>query len=254
MGTPHTLSVNPVDPALAEAIAGMVSIETLNGRWRVGLPVMCCTGSCVDVTVFPEGGSTYLVTDDGAAFHEISSGFFSERSFVRVAKDRAERAGARFDGHSMLFMRVSADQLRGAILAMGSLVKDVVDSTIEHSIKTRSMSGLDAMHARLEQAFPAAKIEIAAKVSGDSTAVHTFDALVEVDSGLVLFEYFTKGGNSINAAYTKMSDVARLDDAPRVVGVTRHLKDIGPRLMLLSSVAKVIEVDSSLVAYERLAA
>lgn len=255
MGTSHLLSVNhPIDPVLAAAVRDMVSIDMLNGRWRVGLPVVCCTGSRVDVTVFPEGGSTYLVTDDGVAFNEIASGFFSERSFARVARDRSERAGAAFDGHSLLFIRVSADQLRGALMAMANLVKEVVDLTIEHSLRVRQETALEAMQDRLEAAFPKSEIEIDAKIFGESTALHTFDALVKTGGGLLLFEYFSKDGNSVNAAYTKMSDVARRKDAPKVVGVTRHLKEIGPKLTLLASVAKVIEVSSSVSAYERLAA
>lgn len=65
---------------------------------------------------------------------------------------------------------------------------------------------------------------------------------------------FTGDPNSIAAAFTKLSDIYRRDDAPRLVGVTRNPDRIGPKLKLVSSVANVIRLDAEPNSFRKLAA
>lgn len=260
MATAQFLSLNASAPAAVtaavdDAVRRLFSVDVLNGRWRISLPVVCCTGIRVDVTVWPEGGGdSFLVTDDGLASKEIENGFFSERSFQRIAKERCTRYGALFDGQTMLFMRVGSEQLHGAIIAMANLTKEVVDETVEHSLRVKHESGLEKLVSRLGSAFPTAQIDINAKIVGQSTAEHEFDALVRTDRGLLAFDLFSKDGNSVNAAYTKLSDIARLDHGPKPIGITKSTAAIGPKLTLITSVADVLEIDAPVKLYGSLAA
>ncbi len=240
-----------VDAALRE----MLTSDPMNGRWRIGMPVVACTGSSVDVSVFPEGdGSSFLVSDDGFAYGEVVASGASHRSFARVARDRCDRYGATFDGENMLFIKVAAEKLRGAIVAMANLVKEVTDQTIENANRAKYELALDTMQKRIEEAFPKSRIEIGAEVHGFSTALYKFDALVETAGKVLVFDYFTKDGNSLNSAYVKFSDIGHLERGPRPVGVTRSLVALGPRLTLISRAADVIEVADPATTYERLAA
>lgn len=230
--------------ALDDAVRSMVSSTFVQGRYRIDMPLVMPSGSVTTVTVWPEGGAdTFMVTDDGAALFEIVSGAFNETIFARVAKERCKNYGATFDGGSMFYLRVSADRLRGAIIAMANLMKEVVDETISRSITQKAKTIDLELWDKLDRTFLDYKVERNVRVQGDSTADHEFRALVTTEKGLVLFDTFTAQSNSINSVYLKMADVGRSDSPPKSIAVTRRLSDIGPKLNLITSVTEVVEID-----------
>ena len=230
-------------PALDEAVRSLVSLSYLHGRFRITMPVVLPSGSAATVTVWPEGrGETFMVTDDGACLFEITSGAFSEGIFSRVAKERCGHYGALFDGSTMLYLRVSAGRLRGAIVAMANLMKDVVAETIHRSVN-QSAGQIDLeLWDKLQETFAGSKIEHRAQLAGESTASHQFTALVTTERGLVAFDTFSAQGNSINAVYVKMADIGRIDCPPKGIAVTKRMSDIGAKLNLITSVAQVVEI------------
>ncbi|AXQ93179.1 hypothetical protein D0Z66_04745 [Cereibacter sphaeroides] len=208
----------------------------------------------IDVSVWPEPGDTFMVSDDGAAHFEVTSGAFSERAFQAVARAQCANYGALFDGGTMLFMRVAAHQLRGAIISMATLIKEVVDETVARSIKAKAESSLERLYERLDMAFDASKVAHDAEVIGASTAGYRVDALVRAETGDVVFDLFTKDPNSVSSTFTKLSDIYRLDDGPKLVAVTRDPDAVGPKLQLISSVAPVIRLDSAVEVFRKQAA
>lgn len=230
-------------PALDEAVRSMVSSTYVQGRFRVEMPVVMAGGSAATVTVWPEGnGETFMVSDDGGSLFEVMSGAFNEAIFRRVATEWCERYGATFDGGSMIYLRVSAGRLRGAIIAMANLMKEVVDVTIERSIDQKARQIDLELWGKLDQAFGSGTIERRAHLSGESTAVHVFSAAVQTEKGLVVFDSFSAQVHSVNSVYVKMADIGRGEMPPKGIAVTKRLSDIGPKLNLITSVAQVIEI------------
>lgn len=241
-------------PALEEAVKTMVSGTFVQGRFQIEMPLVMPSGSVATVTVWPEGaGETFMVTDDGAALFEVVSGAFSETLFARVAKDRCARYGATFDGGAMFYLRVSPDRLRGAIIAMANLMKEVVDETVHRSITQKAKQIDFELWDKLERAFSGFKLERRAHLSGESTAIHKFSALLETEKGLIAFDTFSPQGSSINSVYVKMSDIGRSENPPKGIAVTKRMKDIGPKLNLITSVAQVVEVDIQTQELKKLA-
>jgi hypothetical protein len=240
--------------ALETAIRSLVSMSFAHGRFRVDMPVILPSGSAATVTVWPEGGGeTFMVTDDGAALFEVTSGAFSEPIFGRVARDRCARYGAQFDGGTMLYLRVNADQLRGAIVTMANLMKEVVDETINRSLH-HNMRPIDLeLWDKLERAFAGCRVERRVQLLGESTASHEFSAVVTTNKGLIAFDTFSAQGNSINSVFVKMADIGRGDAPPKGFAVTKRVADIGPKLNLINSVAQVIEVGIETETLHRLA-
>lgn len=241
-------------PALDDAVRSMVTSSLVLGRYRIDMPLLMPSGSMTTVTVWPEGqGETFMVTDDGAALFEIESGAFAERIFQRVAKERCPKYGAVFDNAAMFFLRVTPDHLRGAIIAMANLMKEVVDETIQRSVAQKAKQIDEELWDKLNRTFSGFEMERRAHVLGESTAEHEFTALLKTERGLIVFDTFSAQGNSINSVYVKMSDIRRTDDAPRGVAVTRRTSDIGPKLNLITSVSQVVELGIETDALRRLA-
>lgn len=243
------------DRAIDDLVRELCAAETLNGRYLVQMPVLTAFGSMVSVSIWPEGGGeTFRVTDDGLAYHEITTAAGNERIFFGVAKARCARYGASFDGCSMLFMRVDKQRLKGAVVAMASLTREVIDETLKKSFEAKVDGAHEAFVRRVAEAFPQSKRTEHAHVIGQSTTDYVIDVLVETERTALAFDYFLKSGNSVNSAYVALSDIARLEDGPVPVGVTPSLRDVGPKLTLISSVAQVIEADAGVETYTRLAA
>lgn len=241
-------------PALDGAVRSLVSSTVVQGRFVIEMPVVMPSGSVATVTVWPEGsGETFMVTDDGAALFEVVSGAFSESLFARVAKERCERYGATFDGGAMFYLRVSSGRLRGAIIAMANLMKEVVDETIRRSINQKARQIDLELWDKLERAFAGYHVERRAHLAGESTAMHEFSALLKTEKGLVAFDTFSSQGNSINSVYVKMADIGRSEPAPKGIAVTKRMADIGPKLNLITSVAQVVEIDIQAQDLQRLA-
>lgn len=231
-------------PALDEAVRTMVTTSFVQGRFRVEMPVVLPSGSAATVTVWPEGvGDTFMVTDDGSALFEVESGAFSSTVFTSLASKLSERYGASFDGTSMFYLRVSPERLRGAIITMANLMKEVVDETIHRSITQRANPIEHELWDKLERVFGGYEIKKRAHLFGESTAEHQFSAVLKAENGLVAFDTFTAKGGSINSVYVKMADIGRCETPPRGIAVTKNRADIGPKLNLITSVAQVVELD-----------
>ena len=241
--------------ALQDVLRELSSLEIRNGRYLIQMPVATAYGCLVSVSVWPEGnGETFLISDDGGAYEAAATACASERTFATVAATKCRHYGAQFDGHSMLFIRVDASKLKGAIVAMASLVKEVVDETISRAFSTKVDTARERFVKRVAEAFPNFDRTESATIIGNSTAEYEFDVVVKAEHKVLAFDYFSKSGNSINSAYAKLSDVARIGGSVKPVGVTPNLDGIGPKLTLLTSVAQIIEANAATSAYQQLAA
>lgn len=242
------------EAAVNEIVARLVSVDAVNGRYRVSLPISMPSGSLVDVSVYPEPGGTFLVSDAGLAYFEASTCGASRRSFSAVAKPEAQKVGAVFDGEAMLVMRVTVAQLRGAIIMIGNLAAHVATETVERHARARAETAREALFDRVERAFDGRGIAHDVELLGESTAAYHFDVMVETNGHRAVFDTFTRDPISIAATYTKLSDVHRTDEPPTLVAVTPNPDAVGPKLTLISSVAKVIRLDASPITFKKAAA
>ncbi|MDW3119385.1 MAG: hypothetical protein R8G60_17595 [Roseovarius pacificus] len=256
MATKDHIFINNAEPdgSINDVVRTLCSSSFDNGRHRITLPTATAFGSLVNVSVYHEGGETFMVTDDGAAYHEITTAAANERTFSSVAKVHCARYGASFDGCSMIFMRVSGSRLRGALIAMGSLIKEVVDETIEKSFAAKVDHARERFVSHVASAFRDYERKEHAHIPGYSNTDHEIDFLVKLNGKSLAFDYFSGHGAAINSAYVKLSDIGRLEEGPAPIGVTPNPSKLGPKLTLISSVARVIAVDSDDKTYRRLAA
>ncbi len=241
------------DNTVEEAVRSLFSVDHIAGRHIIQMPVSTSSGSLISVTVWHDG-ELFMVTDDGMALHETLSAGANEQAFSRIAAERSRNFGAIFDGGTMLYIRVSKARLKGAIIAMANLVREVIDETIEHSFRGAIDRRRERFIKTATEFYQDFRVREHAKLIGFSTATHEFDLMVERDGCPLVFDYFSKAGNAVNSAYLKLSDMARLENGVKPVGVTPNPDAIGPKLTLITSVADVIHADADRSVYARLAA
>lgn len=244
----------PMAEAVAHSVRDLIGLDVLNGRYRVCVPLLMPSGSLLDVSIFPEPGGTFMVSDSGAAWDEADNFGISHRAFARIAGAKAAETGAIFDGLALLMLRTSPDHLRMAIIEVANLARDVAIEAAESALRSRSASEHDLFAEAVKAAFPNAPVAFEVEFSGQSTATHRFDAMVDLGGRRALFDLFSKDPASVASTYLKLSDVYRADDAPGLVGVTRDPQAVGPKLELIASVARVVSLDAGPPVFVRAAA
>lgn len=229
------LSVRDIADDIARAL---VSVSMRDGAARLSTPLIFPGGAFVGVEIARHRGG-YLVSDMGGAMREAEL-IGADRQFVRIAQDIARKYGVRFD-HNMLFdVEVPQDEVMFAVIAVANAAKSSVEATAMQAASREPINLEAMMFARLERIFPKGQVRREAVIRGSSDDWR-FDAAVETDHGLTLFEFISPHANAVSSAVTKFLDIRDLGrSAPGRVAVL-HKKSTTPHIAVLARTAKVIE-------------
>jgi len=233
-------SLSEVAGAVAQAL---IRVSTNNETARLSLPFIYPGGSMVGIEI-SRLRDDFLVTDAGGARREAEL-LGGEKSFYRIASEVAQRFFVRFD-HNMFFdLNVDEPQLVSAVVAVANAARTAVENTAMHLASVEHADFREYLWDRLEMSYgPNAKIERRTFRFKGSAEQWDFDAGVQSDRQISLFEIVTPNANSVNSAVTKFLDVRDLGTlAPRRVAVLTKI-DKTPRLAVLGRTARVISIDA----------
>lgn len=220
----------------------LIRISSQDDLARLSLPLLYPGGSMVTVemTQMRDG---FLVTDAGTARREAGL-MGGEKTFVRLAADIAERFGVRFDRNMIFEMEVSIDELVVVVAAVANAAKTAVENTAMHLAAVEHADARTLLWDRLGSVYGADKIQRKAKIRGKSVRWE-FDAAIERDGRVSVFEVVGPNANAVNSAVTKFLDVSdKGDDAPIGIAVlTRQAAT--PHLPVLARTARIIPMDAS---------
>lgn len=221
------------------AAAQLVSCESISGAQYVRTPLMYASGGYVLVRV-EAGGGDYVVSDFGAGYEEASL-MGGTRTYNNVAKGIAETNGVGFDSYSFFVLRVSREQLPGAIATVANSSQEAVNITALKISEKKYRDDNAALYDRLAGVFGRECIAKDAHIVGASNTEWHVSSLVTVQRRQVAFEAVSGHPNSVAFAAAKFSDIARMRRAPGRVAVVGSKKALGTYLGVLSHNANVIE-------------
>lgn len=254
MAPANLLLARPVNESIDAAVSRLVTCDYLNGRYRIGTPILTAAGSLVDVDVIPEPGGTFTVSDGGVVKFEADATLHSMRALRTVARQKADEHQARYIDDGLYLLNIRPDRLKGAIISMANLTREIMDEVLLRSTKARRDLARDMLFERLDRAFGGDSVSHDAEIIGQSTAVYQVDAVVKRGDDLTVFNLFTRDPTSVSSAFMKLSDLHRLEWSPRLVAVTRDPDRVGPKLQLITSVASVVRLDAGVSTFARAAA
>ena len=222
-----------------DAAAQLVSCDLISGAQLVRTPLMYASGGYVVVRVEAAGGE-YLVTDFGTG-HEEASLMGGSRIYTGVAKEIADAYGVGFDSYSFFVLKVSREQLPGAIATVANSSQEAVNITSLKVSEAKSRDNNALLYERLSGVFGRDSIARDAHIVGASNTEWHIASLVTIERRQVAFEAVSKHPNSVVHAAAKFGDIARIKRAPRRVAVVSSKKALGTYLGVLSHNASVIE-------------
>ncbi|WP_299720065.1 hypothetical protein [uncultured Tateyamaria sp.] len=221
------------------AAAQLVSCDLIAGAHYVRTPLMYASGGYVVVRVESAGGD-YLVSDFGAG-HEEASLMGGSRIYMKVARDVAEANGVGFDNYSLFVLKVSREQLPGAIATIANSSQEAVNITSLKVSEAKARDNNSLLYDRLAGVFGRDSIAKDAHIVGASNTEWHVASLVTIQRRQVVFEAVSKHPNSVVHAAAKFGDIARINRAPGRVAVVNSKKALGTYLGVLSHNASVIE-------------
>lgn len=234
----HSETLLSVEEFASNIAKALVHISMRDGAARLSTPLIFPGGAFVGVEIARHRGG-YLVSDMGSAMREAEL-MGAERQFARIAQDVARKYGVRFD-HNMLFdIEVPQDEVMFAVIAVSNAAKSAVEATAMQAASREPINLEGMMYARLERIFPKGRVRREALIRGSSDDWR-FDASVETDHGLTLFEFISPHANAVSSAVTKFLDVRDLGKlAPGRVAVL-YKKSTTPYISVLARTATIIE-------------
>ena len=230
----------------------LVSVSHDAGRSFISTPLMYPSGSSVVIRI-EDAGRDFLVTDFGSGYEEASM-LGAANIYARHAKGIAEHAGVGFDSHSFFLLRVSREQLAGAVAAVANCSQEAVNVAAYKIAEHKRKDASEVLYKRLVAVFAPPKVAKDVPIIGQSNTEWHVAAMVRGEHQTAIFEPVTAHHTSIFAASTKFHDIAAIEAAPARIAVVRKKADLKTYLAVLSQAATVIERDAPDNAYQSLAA
>jgi len=249
--TAAAMNAETYQEVVRSAAAQLISLEHDKQGTYVRTPLQYADGSYVVVRV-DHGGGEFFVSDFGSGF-ETAQMMGAGTAYKRVARAIAEASGVGFDTHAFFILKVSSDQLPGAIAAVANCSQEAVNLTVMRMTEKASQDDSEALFDRLATIFTPKAIARDAHILGASNTQWHIGSLVTVQGRQIAFEAVSKHPVSIVNAATKFSDIARLDKAPARVSVVANKRDLGTYLGVLSYNSSVIEQAAGDHVYHRIA-
>ena len=238
--------------AMVEAVAReLVAVNHDTGHSFISTPLMYPNGTSVVVRI-EDARDEYFVTDFGMGYEEATM-MGASNMYSRSAKAIADAARVGFDRHSFFAIRVTREQLAGAIVTVANCSKEAVNIVAYKLADRKSEDAIEMLYSRLVAVFPKRIIARDISVIGHSNTEWHVATMVKAEGRPTIFEPVSAHHVSIFAASTKFQDIAEVDDAPSRVAVVEKKADLKTYLAVLSRSASVIERESSNDTYSQLA-
>jgi hypothetical protein len=237
-----------------QAIRELVTAEYRVDGAYVSTPLLYPSGASVVVRISQLAEDNFYVTDFGSGYVEAEM-MGASVVYSRHANDVAQAAGVSFDHHAFFALKVSGQQLAGAVSTVANCSLEAVALAAYKLADRKIAEAGQQLYDRLVTIFEPRQVAKDASIYGaSSTRWHVAALVTGNDNKPTIFEPVSKFHVSVVNAAAKFNDLARLDNPPNRVAVVRDKAQFGTYLGILSQAANVVELNVSDTVYRRLAA
>lgn len=229
----------------------LVTVSHDAGHSFISTPLVYPNGTSVVVRIEDARGE-YLVTDFGMGYEEASM-MGASTMYARCARVVSEARSIGFDDHSFFAIRVTQEQLAGAVVTVANCSKEAVNIVAYKLADRRSRDAVEVLYNRLITVFPKRIIARDVSVIGQSNTEWHVATMVRGEQRQTIFEPVSAHHVSVCAAATKFHDIAAMEDAPSRVAVVERKIDLKTYLAVIAQSANVIERGSSDDTYSQVA-
>jgi hypothetical protein len=236
--------------AVADEVARAISYAEGRGHSAYVTTAVSYPNGTAAVVRIDEGEDGYFVSDDG--YGALCADLMGAMpSFNKVAPIAAHRWGVSFDHRSFFVLKVSRDQLPGAVVAIANTSVNAVERTIYALEAVKAKRNRQIFENRIHDAF-GKRAEFDATVRG-ARREWRFDAIVKSEHGIsAVFEFVSPSFNAVAAANMQIGDIKKLTDSPYAVATLADYEktDASLRSILSTSADLVIAANDDIQRYQ----
>ncbi|MFC3208208.1 hypothetical protein ACFOHJ_18450 [Aquamicrobium soli] len=225
--------------ALIEEIAKELVITGVDqGEGLIALPQTYPGGASVVVRVRGSGDEFY-VSDQGNGYMEAEL-LGGTSVFARLAPQIAQFHGVDYDGSCFFTTRVTREWLANAVLFIGSASRKTVEQTAQKLGQERDHDLTEVFRSTVREFF-GVQAHFDYEMRGRSLKRWRFDAAIMRQGVPRLIELVSPSHVSINSAFVKFTDIARLEEpVRRTVMLTNAERTNQADKVLLGEAADVV--------------
>lgn len=209
-----------------------------HGEGLIALPQTYPGGASVVVRVRGHDNE-FFVSDQGNGYMEAEL-LGGATVFARLAPQIAQFHGVEYDGSCFFTTRVTREWLANAVLFVGSASRKTVEQTAQKLGEERDHDLTEVFRATVREFF-GAQARFDYEMRGHSLKNWRFDAAIIRGGSPSLIELVSPSHVSINSAFVKFTDIARLDSpVHRTVMLTNPDRTNQADKVLLGEAADVV--------------
>jgi hypothetical protein len=235
----------------SQVAQGLATFEMHAGSAFISTPLLYPGGAPVVVRI-DESGGRYVVTDGGIGQREAHM-LGGDRIFSKLAPNVAARFGVSFDNYAFFAVDAARDELEHAVVAISNASRSAVEITAYRVAEKATVDARSLMQDRLLSLFGPRVQTKGVVARGASNDEWEFDAALQSNGRIVLFEAITPYAASVASAVTKFVDVSDRKDRPELVAVLADPAKT-PHKRLIERSAMTIGISAEDDAWLRLAA
>lgn len=224
-----------------------------SGMTFIKTPLLLPDGSSVVVTI-EQSGRDFIVSDYGCAAQECDMMGATPQSFQKIAQKIAEKEGVSFDLRSFFVLRITQQQLVGAVSVIANAVKETVDLVAMKIAEKSYNDDKKRLYDKIVDIFKKENVTRDVSFKGHSSHDWTFDLqLKNPGSHVVFFDFASKSPQSLYPVITKFGDISRLDNSPTCCAVVSKKADIDiGYINLIAQSGQIIELGAQPECYRSL--
>jgi hypothetical protein len=167
-----------VEEVATQVARTLVRVTSQGASARLSLPLMYPGGSMVGVEIsrLRDG---FLVSDVGGARREASL-LGGERTFLRIAREIAQRFAVRFDKNMFFDMDVEERELVTAVIAVANAAKTAVENTAIHLASVEHADFRAHLWDRLQRLYGPKALDRKPSPFKGASEEWEFDAIITV--------------------------------------------------------------------------
>lgn len=234
------------------ALQRLASVQDLDGRVSVSLPVMYPSGATVVVEI-ERNDDRYWVSDMGYGLAEAEmSG--AQTFYGKIASRIAHDFGVGFDGNAMFALWVASSRLEAAITCVANASNRACSEAILQATEAKSRRQNDKIFERVSAVFGKRSVTRSADIIGRHAHWEAHNVVVFPNRHRAVFEHMTAHTTSVSTKFLMFSDIK---SAEAEISLNAIVKDIGAldeKGQMIGDVANILSFtasDEQIIEYAR---
>lgn len=225
------------------ALQRIASVQELDGKIAVSLPVMYPSGATVVVEI-ERNDDSYWVSDMG--YGHVEAEMAGAQSFYgKIASRVADDFGVGFDGSAMFALWVNSSRLEAAITCVANASNKACSEAVLQAVEAKGRRQNEKIFERVKAVFGDRSVTRSADIAGRHAHWEAHNVVVFPNRHRAVFEHMTAHTNSVSTKFLMFSDIRSADLDISLNVMIRDIRELDEKGQMVADVANILSLTAS---------